>query len=85
MRKLLPILVTLAVLLGSVSASASDHCDSSNPRYIYRENPDISIRTLAKELGIPFNVVWECLGFKDWFDFEDMPSTLDLQTLVSEP
>ena len=38
----------------------------------YRENPDISIRTLANELGIPFNVVWECLGFKDWFDFEDM-------------
>ena len=35
----------------------------------YRENPDIRIRTLANELGIPFNVVWECLGFKDWFDF----------------
>ena len=35
----------------------------------YRKNPDIRIRTLAKELGIPFNVVWECLGFKDWFDF----------------
>ena len=37
----------------------------------YRENPDISIRTLAQELGIPFNVVWECLGFRDYFDFED--------------
>jgi len=37
----------------------------------YRENSDIRIRTLANELGIPFNVVWECLGFKDWFDFED--------------
>ena len=35
----------------------------------YRENPVIPIRTLANELGIPFNVVWECLGFKDWFDF----------------
>ena len=35
----------------------------------YRKNPDIRIRTLANELGIPFNVVWECLGFKDWFDF----------------
>ena len=35
----------------------------------YRENPDIRIRTFANELGIPFNVVWECLGFKDWFDF----------------
>ena len=34
----------------------------------YRENPVIPIRTLANELGIPFNVVWECLGFKDWFD-----------------
>ena len=37
----------------------------------YRENPDIPIRILAKELGIPFNVVWECLGFRDYFDFED--------------
>ena len=37
----------------------------------YRENPDIRIRTLANELGIPFNVVWECLGFRDYFDFED--------------
>ena len=35
----------------------------------YPENPDIPIRTLANDLGIPFNVVWECLGFKDWFDF----------------
>ena len=35
----------------------------------YRKNPDIRIRTLANELGIPFNVVWECLGFRDWFDF----------------
>ena len=37
----------------------------------YRENPVIPIRTLANELGIPFDIVWECLGFKDWFDFED--------------
>ena len=37
----------------------------------YRENPDIRIRTLALELGIPFNVVWECLGFRDWFEFYD--------------
>ena len=35
----------------------------------YRENPDI--RTLAHELGLPLDVVWECLGFKDWFDFYD--------------
>ena len=37
----------------------------------YRKNPDISIRTLANELGIPFNIVWECLGFRDWFEFYD--------------
>ena len=35
----------------------------------YRDNPEIRIRTLAKELGIPFDIVWECLGFRDWFDF----------------
>ena len=37
----------------------------------YRENPDIRIRTLALELGIPFDVVWECLGYKDWYEFYD--------------
>ena len=21
------------------------------------------------ELDIPFDIVWECLGFRDWFDF----------------
>jgi hypothetical protein len=35
----------------------------------YRENPDISIRKLANDLGVPFDVVWECLGFKDYLDF----------------
>ena len=35
----------------------------------YRENPDIPIRTLAHDLGLSFNVVWECLGFRDYFDF----------------
>ena len=35
----------------------------------YRGNPDIRIRTLAHNLGLPFNVVWECLGFSDWFEF----------------
>ena len=35
----------------------------------YRGNPDIRIRTLANDLDIPFDVVWECLGFKDYFDF----------------
>ena len=35
----------------------------------YRGNPDICIRTLANDLDIPFDIVWECLGFRDWFDF----------------
>ena len=33
----------------------------------YRENPEIRLRTL--DLGVPFDVVWECLGFRDSFDF----------------
>ena len=33
----------------------------------YRENPEIRLRTL--DLGVPFDVVWECLGFRDAFDF----------------
>ena len=37
----------------------------------YRGNTDICIRTLALELVLPFDVVWECLGFKDYFDFEE--------------
>ena len=37
----------------------------------YRRNPDIRIWTLAHDLEIPFEVVWECLGFRDWFDFEE--------------
>tara|TARA_B100000886_G_scaffold302040_1_gene231887 strand:+ start:425 stop:589 length:165 start_codon:yes stop_codon:yes gene_type:complete len=35
----------------------------------YRENPDIRIRTLAYDLALPLDVVWECLGFSDWFEF----------------
>ena len=35
----------------------------------YRENPDICIRTLANDLEIPFEVVWEMIGFKDYLDF----------------
>ena len=35
----------------------------------YRGKPDTHLRTLANDLGIPFDVVWECPGFKDWFDF----------------
>jgi hypothetical protein len=47
--------------------SHDDLCKVVNDAY--RENPDIPIRTLAHELGVPFDVVWECLGFKDYFDF----------------
>ena len=35
----------------------------------YRGNPDIPIRTLANDLGVPFEVVWEMIGFKDYLDF----------------
>jgi len=35
----------------------------------YRENPDIRIQTLADDLDIPFDVVWEMIGFKDYLDF----------------
>ena len=35
----------------------------------YRENPDIRIQTLADNLDIPFDVVWEMIGFKDYLDF----------------
>jgi len=35
----------------------------------YRGNPDIRIRTLASDLDLPLDVVWECLGFSDWFEF----------------
>ena len=37
----------------------------------YRGNPDTRIRTLAHNLAVPFDVVCECLGFRDWFDFEE--------------
>ena len=29
----------------------------------------IRIRTLANDLGVPFDIVWECLGFKDEMDW----------------
>ena len=38
----------------------------------YRENPDIRMRTFAHELGVPFDVVWVCLVFKDYFDFYEI-------------
>ena len=33
------------------------------------ENPNISIREFANGIGVDFYVVWEILGFKDWFDW----------------
>ena len=38
----------------------------------YRENPDSPIRTLAHDLGLPFDVIWECLGSKDYLDFYEI-------------
>ena len=29
------------------------------------------VRKTVKETGIPFDLVWDCLGFKDYFDFYD--------------
>ena len=37
----------------------------------YQENPEIRLRTLAHDLELPFDIVWECLGFRDWFDFAE--------------
>jgi hypothetical protein len=50
--------------------SYDDLCKIVNDAY--RENPDISIRTLAQELGVPFDIVWECLGFKDEMDWMEL-------------
>jgi len=35
----------------------------------YEKNDDI--RETVKETGIVFNIVWEILGFKDYFDFQE--------------
>ena len=35
------------------------------------ENPDIGIREFANSIGEDFAVVWEILGFADWFAFYD--------------
>ena len=37
----------------------------------YRGNPDIRIWTLANDLGVPFDIVWEMVGFKDEMDCLD--------------
>ena len=33
----------------------------------YKKTEDV--RETVKETGIPFDVVWESVGLKDWFDF----------------
>ena len=40
-------------------------------RIAERENPDIGIREFANSIGEDFAVVWEILGFADWFAFYD--------------
>jgi hypothetical protein len=36
---------------------------------IYEENA--SIGETMKQTGLPFDIVWDCLGFKDYFDFKE--------------
>ena len=45
--------------------SYDDLCKLVNDAY--RGNPDTRIRTLANDLGVPFEVVWEMVGFADYF------------------
>ncbi len=33
----------------------------------YKKTEDV--RETVKETGVPFDVVWESVGLKDWFDF----------------
>ena len=35
----------------------------------YKDNPDI--RTVVKDLGLPFDLVWDMTGLKDYFDFKE--------------
>ena len=37
----------------------------------YKKNGDI--RETMKETDLPFDIVWDCLGFKDYFDFYEDP------------
>ena len=50
-----------------------DLCKSVNDAYrkAIVENPDIGIREFANSIGEDFLVVWECLGFADWYAFYD--------------
>jgi len=35
----------------------------------YKKNE--SIRQTMRDTELPFDIVWDCLGFKDYFDFEE--------------
>ena len=50
-----------------------DLCKSVNDAYrkAIVENPDIGIREFANSIGEEFLVVWEFLGFADWYEFYD--------------
>jgi hypothetical protein len=36
------------------------------------DHPNIGITEFANSIGKDFSVVWEILGFKDWYEFYDM-------------
>ena len=79
--KVLNVLENAEVIIADLEVNLGDQTHSSPTlcvRYdelckrvndAYRENPDIRIRTLANNLEVPFDVVWESIGFKDWFAF----------------
>jgi hypothetical protein len=48
-----------------------DLCKTINDAYrkAEAENPDIGIREFANSIGEDFLVVWEILGFADWYAF----------------
>ena len=55
--------------LGSViDANFAESSLNEYYRKAIEENPDIGIREFANSIGEDFFVVWEILGFKDWFD-----------------
>ena len=50
-------------------------CNSVNEAYrkAKTENLDISIREFAAAIGEDFLVVWEILGYADWYAFYELP------------
>ena len=51
-----------------------DLCKSVIEEYRKSEidHPNIGITEFANSIGKDFSVVWEILGFKDWYEFYDM-------------